>query len=156
MVLALFLGGKSNSRISKSKRGIITSLIILCLYTLLVCVANVEFNSYTLGKPLRLIVFYALFIYLSGRLSTYKNGEIVGGVLLALLLHLGCVYGQFFFPSTKVVFTSFLRFDDKLEILEDPLRAFGLDASFDGAGLDICVLLVLLWLIFKRTKDLNS
>ena len=154
-LLALFLGGKGYRKVSKSERGLISLLMVLCIYTILVCVANVEFNSYTLGKPLRLIVFYALFIYLSGRLSTYKVEEIAGGVLLALLMHLACVYGQFFFPSIKNIFTSFLRFDDKLEILEDPLRAFGLDASFDGAGLDICVLLVLLWLIFKRTKDIK-
>ena len=155
-LLALFLGGKGYRKVSKSERGLISLLVVLCIYTILVCVVNVEFNSYTLGKPLRLIVFYALFIYLSGRLSTYKIGEIAGGVLLALLMHLACVYVQFFIPSQKLFFSSFLRFDDKVdEIIEDPLRAFGLDASFDGAGLDICILLVLLWLMFKRKRDIK-
>lgn len=149
---AIFLGGSVISMGSKKERSIIYRLIVLCAYTFIVCLCNFEFSSYTLGKPLRLIVFYALFIYLTGTLAKYKTQEIAFGVLLALLLHTTCVYLQFFIPSTKEIFFTFLRFDDKIEIIEDPLRAFGLDASFDGAGLDICILIVLIWRMFLRSR----
>ena len=157
VVAALFLGGSLRTNRGGGKiRSIYLLLIFLCIYTFLVCIANFSFSSYTLGKPIRLIVFYTLFIFISGRLAQYSNKEIAFGLMLALLLHLASVYAQFFIPTLKTIFTSFLRFDDKVDlIIEDPLRAFGLDSSFDGAGLDICILLVLLWLLFKRSRDIK-
>lgn len=156
-VAILFLGGGATGFKGLSKiKTIVSILLFLTLYTVIVCLLNAELSSYTLGKPLRLLLFYTIFIYISGRLSYYSNKEIAFGVMLALLMHLASVYAQFFIPSLKTFFTSFLRFDDKVEdIIENPLRAFGLDSSFDGAGLDICILLVLLWLLFKRTHDIK-
>lgn len=137
------------------KHSIFKNLAFLIFYTFIVCIANDNFSTYTLGKPLRLLFFCLMFNWVSRRVSLYSYKELITGVVCAFLTHLACVYLQFFIPATKLIFYSFLRTEDRIDITEDPLRAFGLDASFDGSGLDLCVLLTILWLVFRRTNNMN-
>lgn len=136
---------------SRSVKHIIAYVIVLALYTSLVCMANGEMNSYTLGKPLRLLFVLLMFNIISTRISGYKTVEIVWGLSLALMIHLVCVYLQFLFPETKLLFYSIL--DSDKDVVDLRLRAFGLCTSFDGAGLYICVLQTLLWVIFKTSHS---
>lgn len=133
---------------------VFSMIIVLTLYTLFVCMSADEISTYTIGKPLRMFVIYFMFSLMSRKLCRYSMVEITSGIVAGLLLHLICVYIQFFIPVSKMLFYIILDTNDKDSIIEFPLRAFGLCSSFDAAGLCLCVLMVLLWVIFKHCHNI--
>lgn len=122
------------------------------MYTMMICQINVSDSLYALGKPLRFIFTLVVFAYLSTRFAKYNIKEIVTALVLALLIHLAFVYIEFFIPSVKTVVLSYLD-TEKEDIINLPLRAFGLCSSFDGAGLVLCVLQALLWMLSLQKKS---
>lgn len=137
---------------NKYIRNIIISAFFLGVYTVLVCFINGSDSIYALGKPLRFIFTLVIFAFLSTRFAKYSKKEIVIALALALLIHLVFVYVEFFIPTLKPVVFSYLD-SEKEDILNFPLRAFGLCSSFDGAGLIICVFQALLWLLSLKEKS---
>lgn len=137
---------------NKTIRNIIISAILLGVYTLFICIINTSDSLYAIGKPLRFIFTLVIFAYLSTRFAKYNIKEIVIALVLALLIHLAFVYLEFFIPSLKTVIISYLD-TEKEDIINLPLRAFGLCSSFDGAGLVLCVLQALLWMLTLQKKS---
>lgn len=137
---------------NKPIRNIIFSALFLALYTLLICFINGSDSLYAIGKPFRFIFTLVVFAFLSTRFAKYRNEEIITALFLALLIHLVFVYVEFFIPVLKPVVFSYLD-TDKEDILNYPLRAFGLCSSFDGAGLIICVFQALLWMMSFKGKS---
>ena len=137
---------------NKTIRNIIISAILLGVYTLFICIINTSDSLYAIGKPLRFIFTLVIFAYLSTRFAKYNIKEIVIALVLALLIHLAFVYLEFFIPSLKIVIISYLD-TEKEDIINLPLRAFGLCSSFDGAGLVLCVLQALLWMLTLQKKS---
>ena len=137
---------------NKTIRNIIISAILLGVYTLFICIINTSDSLYAIGKPLRFIFTLVIFAYLSTRFAKYNIKEIVSALVLAVLIHLAFVYLEFFIPSLKTVIISYLD-TEKEDIINLPLRAFGLCSSFDGAGLVLCVLQALLWMLTLQKKS---
>ena len=137
---------------NKTISNIIISAILLGVYTLFICIINTSDSLYAIGKPLRFIFTLVIFAYLSTRFAKYNIKEIVIALVLALLIHLAFVYLEFFIPSLKTVIISYLD-TEKEDIINLPLRAFGLCSSFDGAGLVLCVLQALLWMLTLQKKS---
>lgn len=137
---------------NKTIRNIIISSILLGMYTMMICLINVSDSLYALGKPLRFIFTVVVFAYLSTRFAKYNTKEIVAALVLALLIHLAFVYIEFFMPSVKTIVLACLD-TEKEDIINLPLRAFGLCSSFDGAGLVLCVLQALLWMLSLQKKS---
>ena len=137
---------------NKTIRNIIITAILLGVYTLFICLINTSDSLYAIGKPLRFVFTLVIFAYLSTRFAKYNIKEIVSALVLALLIHLAFVYLEFFIPSLKTVILSYLD-TEKEDIINLPLRAFGLCSSFDGAGLVLCVLQALLWMLTLQKKS---
>lgn len=137
---------------NKTIRNIIITAILLGVYTLFICLINTSDSLYAIGKPLRFVFTLVIFAYLSTRFAKYNIKEIVTALVLALLIHLAFVYLEFFIPSLKTVILSYLD-TEKEDIINLPLRAFGLCSSFDGAGLVLCVLQALLWMLTLQKKS---
>lgn len=137
---------------NKTIRNIIISAILLGVYTLFICLINTSDSLYAIGKPLRFVFTLVIFAYLSTRFARYSIKEIVMALVLALLIHLVFVYLEFFIPSLKTVIISYLD-TEKEDIINLPLRAFGFCSSFDGAGLVLCVLQALLWMLSLQKKS---
>ena len=137
---------------NKYIRNIIISAFFLGLYTVIVCFVNGSDSIYTIGKPLRFVFTLIVFAFLSTRFAKYSNKEIIIALVLALIIHLAFVYTEFFIPILKPVLFSYLD-SEKEDILNFPLRAFGLCSSFDGAGLILCVFQALLWLLSLKEKS---
>lgn len=151
LFLFILLNKKSINAGSNYIGTIIRINIILVIYTFLICMINNNFDTYTFGKPLRLLFVVLVFSILSTKLKNYSYKEIGTGLGLALCIHLACVYIQFLFPDTKSFFYSFL--DSEKEVIDLRLRSFGLCTSFDASGLYLCVLITLLWISFKRNHS---
>ena len=132
-------------------KSILKLLVFLLFYTLVVCIVNMSFSSYSIGKPLRLLFACLFFFAISKKIYLYSQKEFEYGIIGGLGIHLASIYIQFFKPETKMLFYSFLD-TEKEDITNYALRSFGLCSSFDAAGLYLCVLIVLLWIIFKREK----
>ncbi len=137
---------------NKTVRSIIISAVLLGTYTVFICLINTSDSLYAIGKPLRFVFTLVVFAYLSTRFAKYNIKEIVTALVLALLIHLAFVYLEFFIPSLKTVIFSYLN-TEKNDIVNLPLRAFGLCSSFDGAGLALCVLQALLWMLTLQKKS---
>lgn len=137
---------------NKYIRNIIICAFFLGLYTVIVCFVNGSDSIYTIGKPLRFVFTLIVFAFLSTRFAKYSNKEIIIALVLALIIHLAFVYTEFFIPILKPVLFSYLD-SEKEDILNFPLRAFGLCSSFDGAGLILCVFQALLWLLSLKEKS---
>ena len=155
IVILILSGGLFvNSKPVLGIREVFVMLAFLTLYTLVIGLTADQVSLYTIGKPIRMLVVYAMFAIMAQKIATYTYKEISIGLLAGLSLHLGAVYLQFFVPVTKLFFYSILDTDDKIAITEHSLRAFGFCASFDAAGLSICVMMVLLWTLYKNTHNI--
>lgn len=146
-----FCFGKKIEKLEKNY--IMGGAIFLLVYVIIVSIINGTAELYTIGKPLRFI--FAMFIYImySNYFKKCSYNEIFYTVIAALSVHLLTVYAETINPALKPIVYSFLD-EYKDDTLAASFRAFGLCASFDEAGLILCVLVVLFGIAYRKTNTL--
>lgn len=126
--------------------------IFLFIYIVLVSVVNENTYLYVIGKPIRFIFATFIYIVYSNLFKKCKYIEVLYIVIAALSIHMIVVYIETIYPISKPFFYSFLD-EYKEDTLAASFRAFGLCASFDEAGLILCVLIVLFGIAYRRNHN---
>lgn len=138
-------------KMDRKTKIIFKNVLWILLYTLIVSVANQEFSSYTIGKPLRLLLFLYIYNIAGNIFYKFSEKEIDYGLALALLINVIFIYIEFFVPSTKDVIYSLLDTDKELKDVF--LRSFGLYSSYDFTGLCVNILMLYLYILIRKTKN---
>lgn len=131
---------------------VLSGSVFLFFYIIVVSIFNENTNLYVVGKPLRFIFVIIAYMIYSSYLKKCSYAEIFYTVTAALSIHMIVVYVEMFFPVSKPFFYSFLD-EFKEDTLEASFRAFGLCASFDEAGLILCVLIVLFGIAYRKNHS---
>jgi O-antigen ligase len=123
--------------------------ILILLWSLIVSVANGNFSEYVVGRCAR-IVLNTILLSIIIRNMNFSYRQFIVAVGIVLFINVIAVYVQQIFPSTKNYFIEFSEYTKGILTM----RSFGLYASYDSNGLNICVGLAFWGIIYYFHRKL--